>query len=275
MYKKYLIIASKLDQAGMNIALALSQFRENPLLSSMKNEPSFDISLVETEIVDDSGMNKELIGKYDFVIFASKHQSSQGGKTLSIHTPGNFRKAEMGGESEKVCPTSALFQKALFEELDKKVEEHSLRNYQVTLECTHHGPLINKPCVFIEIGATPNEWRDKRAAFVIAKTIKDTIQNFKPNQYREIAVGIGGPHYCPNFNPIQLKSNVALSHIIPSYVLPIKEDNILEAIAKTEEELDFVILDWKSIGPEESRKQITDILERNHIQYKKIKEIKK
>lgn len=264
MYKNFLVLASKKDPAGTNIALALSQFKI----------PDLDISFIDTEIIDDSGINKEVLSKYDFVIFASKHQSSQGGKTLSVHAPGNFKKAEFGGKDETICPSSALFQKALFEELDKKAKEHML-NYSVTLECTHHGPLIERPCVFIEIGATPNEWRDKRAAFVVAKTIRDAIQNFKPNQFREIAVGIGGPHYCPNFNPIQLKSNVALSHIIPSYILPITEQTIFEAIEKTQEEVDFFLLDWKSIGPKESRDLITNILDKNHINYKKIKEIKK
>ncbi len=265
MYKKYLILASKQDPAGVNIAMAFSQF----------NLPNAETWFIDTEIFDDSGINPDLINKYDFVIFASKHQSAKGGKTLSVHAPGNFRKAELGGEPNKVCPTSALFQKALFEELDKQVGENSLRNYQVTLECTHHGPLINKPCVFIEIGATPVEWKDKRAAFIIAKTIKETIQNFVPDPHREIAIGIGGPHYCPNFNQIQLKSNFAISHIVPSYVLPITEENIQEIIFKTEEELDLVLLDWNGLGPEESRKQITDILDKNHLNYKKIKEIKK
>ena len=167
MYKKYLLIASKLDYAGTNIALALSQFKL----------PNLDISFVETEIIDDKGINPLLIERYDFVIFASKHQSSEGGKTLSIHAPGNFKKADFGGKPETLCLSSALFQKFLFGELHKKAEEHLVKNYQLTLECTHHGPLINKPCVFIEIGATPNEWKDKRIAFIVAKAIKSAIEN--------------------------------------------------------------------------------------------------
>ena len=33
-----------------------------------------------------------------------------------------------------------------------------MAKYKLTLECTHHGPLIEKPCVFIEIGSTETEW---------------------------------------------------------------------------------------------------------------------
>lgn len=275
MYKKYLIIASKLDKAGINITTALSQFRKNPLMSSMSDKPSFDFYLIDTEIIDDKGIDKRKINNYDFVIFASKHQSEKGEKSLSVHAPGNWNQADFGGEPKKVCPSSALFQKQLFENLNKIAKEHEIKDYNLTLECTHHGPLIEKPCVFIEIGSTDFEWNDRRAAFVIAKTISETIDTFKKNPYNEIAVGIGGPHYCPNFNKIQTNSNFAISHIIPQYSLPLSEEMFREAIDKTKEEVDFAILDWKGIGGAEQRQEIIKILEDNYIQWKKTSEIEK
>ncbi len=275
MFEKYLIVASKLDKAGTNITTALSQFRESPLLTSMKKNPSFDFNLIETEIVDDNGINLEKINKYDFIIFASKHQSEKGGKTLSVHAPGNWNQSDFGGKEKKICLSSAIFQKQLFENLKKNAEEYELNNYQVTLECTHHGPLIEKPCVFIEIGATPQEWEDRRAAFVVAKTISQTINSFRENPYNEVAVGIGGPHYCPSFTKIQLNSNIAISHIIPQYAFPISEEMILQAIKKTKEEVDFVLLDWKGCGVSEERQKIIDLLEKNYISWKRTSEIGK
>jgi D-aminoacyl-tRNA deacylase len=272
MFQKYLVIASKKDRAGMNITSHLSQFRENPLLSSWGNKPSFDFYLVDEEIIFTENLNMEKIKQYDFIIFASRHKSQKEEKTLSIHPPGNFRTSDYGGESEKVCPSSALFNKFLF----KKLEEHAKKadlDYQVTLECTHHGPLISKPCVFIEIGSTETEWGDRRAGFIVAQTIKETIEEFKEDKYKEIAVGIGGPHYCPGFNKLQLKSNVAFSHIIPEYVMPITEKFILETIKKTMEPVDFVVLDWKGLGRSEQRDQVVAILEENYIQWKKTSDI--
>ena len=38
MYQKYLIVASKKDVAGINITTQLSQFRKNPILSSIEKE---------------------------------------------------------------------------------------------------------------------------------------------------------------------------------------------------------------------------------------------
>jgi D-aminoacyl-tRNA deacylase len=275
-YKKYLIIASKKDKAGINITTRLSQFRENPLLSSMKQESNFDFYLVDNEIIYTENLNMEKISKYDFIIFASKHSSEKGGKTLSVHPVGNFRKADFGGESGKVCRSSAIFQKQMFEKLKENAKQHHLDDeYAVTMEATHHGPLISKPCLFIEIGSTDTEWNDRRAAFVIAKTIDDVIKTYHENEYNEVAIAIGGPHYCPVFNKIQANSNVAISHIIPQYVLPLSEEMLKEAIEKTEEEIDFVVLDWKGIGNSSERERIMEMLENFRIPCKKTGEIKK
>ena len=266
MYQKYLIVASKKDKAGINITTQLSQFpREN-----------FSFYLVENSAIYNENLDLEKINRYDFIIFASKHESEKKEKTLSIHAPGNWRNAEFGGESGKISKTSALFQKKLFEKLNQNVNSSGLSNkYKMTLECTHHGPLINKPCVFIEIGSTQEEWEDRRVGFILAKTILETIKEFKSNPYREIAIGIGGPHYCPNFNKLQLNSNVALSHIIPNYAFPLTEEMIKEAIDNTEEEVDFAVLDWKGMGRSEQREEVVKILDKLYINYKRTSEISK
>lgn len=274
MFKKYLIIASKKDKAGMNICSHLSQFKDNPVLSSWQNKPGFDFYLVDNETIYTENLDMNKISQYDFIIFASKHKSEKGGKTLSVHSPGNFNNADFGGMKGKVCLASALFNKYIFTELNKQVKEANLEEYSVTLEVTHHGPLIeNKPCVFIEIGSTELEWGNRRAGFIIAKTIQETIEHFEENKYREIAIGIGGPHYCPSFNQLQLKSNVAFSHIISEYNMPISEEMILEGIKKTYEEVDFVVIDWKGLGKSEDRQKVIDILEKNYIQWKRSSDI--
>ncbi|GAG09054.1 unnamed protein product, partial [marine sediment metagenome] len=254
----------------------LSQFRENPMLSAMKTDTSgYDFYLRDEEIISDENLNHEKINQYDFIIFASKHQSEKKEKSLCVHAPGNWRNAEFGGEAGKICHTSALFQKKVFEKLKSNSQKFNLKDYNITLECTHHGPLIEKPCIFIEIGSTEAEWRDTKASFVVAKTISEVIKKFRENKYAEVAIGIGGPHYCPNFNKIQLNSNIALSHIIPQYSLPLTEEMIQEALDKTQEEVDFALLDFKGLGNSEQRKEVTDVLDKLYINYKKTSDIEK
>ncbi len=262
MLNKFLIVGSKFDAASRNI------------LMNLMDLGNFKYHIINGDMLKTENLNFEKINQFDFVIFASKHKSEKKEKTLTIHAPGNWKEIWGGGKSRRVCPSSALFQKHLFKILNKNKEESELK-YKVSMEVTHHGPLIERPCVFIEIGGSEEEWKDRRASFVIAKTIREAIETWKENPYREIAVGIGGPHYCQSFNKIQLNSNVALSHIIPKYVFPISEEIILEAINKTVEEVDFVLLDWKGLGKAEERDRILEILDKNYISWKKTGEIKK
>lgn len=276
MYDKFLIVASKKDKAGINITTQLSQFRKIPMASMLKTEKKlFDFYLVEDSVLYSEGLDMEKINKYDFVIFASKHSSGKREKALAVHAVGNWRKAEFGGEDGKAGKSSALFQKFLFEKLKENADRHSLNDYDITMEATHHGPLIDKPCLFIEIGSTDAEYNDRRAAFVAAKAISEAIEDFKENPYNEIAIAVGGPHYCPNFNKIQLKSNIAISHVIPGYAIPVTEEMIREAVAKTEEEIDFVLLDWKGLGKAEQRDEIVKILGKLYLSYKKSGDIEK
>ncbi len=273
MYKKYLVVASKSDPAGENIVANLEQFMRNPEKTEFWEQPNFDIYITDEKVIYDENIDKFKIDEYDFIIFASMHQSEKGEPSLTVHAPGNWFEAKFGGEGKKVCYSSALFFKHIFETLNCVSKKYDLdKKYQITMEATHHGPLMVKPCLFIEIGSKDLEWEDRRAGFVIAKTISDAIETFKPSKYREIAIGIGGPHYCPNFNKIQEKSNIALSHIIPSYISPITEQMIKEAIEKTEEELDFAVIDWKAFNSEE-RQKIIDILNKNYISWKKTSDV--
>jgi len=261
LYEKFLIVASKLDKAGVNITTQLSQFGD------------FKFYLVDKEIIYTESLDLERVNSFDFIVFASKHVSESKEKTLSVHAPGNWRSAEFGGEPGKACKSSAIFMKQMFEKMHENMLQYNLKEYKLTLEATHHGPLIDKPCVFVEIGSTENEWSDKRVGFIVAKAISEALKNFKLNPYNEIAIAIGGPHYCPNFNKIQLRSNVAISHVISQYAFPFTEEMINEAVSKTEEELDFVLLDWKGLGNAEQRQKIIEILDKLYISYKKTSDV--
>jgi len=262
-YEKFLVVASKLDKAGINITTQMSQFGEHKFY------------LVDNEILQTRNLDMEKINQHDFIIFASKHKSESKEKTLSVHAPGNWRLAEFGGEKNKACKSSALFMKYLFEKLNENALQFHLDDYSVTLEATHHGPLIDKPCLFIEIGSSETEWTNTKAAFVVAKSISEAIKDFKENPYNEVAIAIGGPHYCPSFNKIQSKSNVAISHVIPQYAFPLTEEMVREAVEKTVEELDFVLLDWKGLGNAEQRQRVIDILDKMYINYKKTSDVNK
>ena len=266
---KFAVLYSKKDEAGINIAEQLKEFYlpQVPIIELKKES-------INCENIDET---EEQLKNIEFIIFATKHRSESGKKSLSLHAPGNWRNADFGGKPGKICPTSAQALKFLFQKLNENAKQANYP-HNITLECTHHGPLINKPCCFIELGSSEEGWKDKDAAKIVAKTIAD-FQNFTTAQKSKIktAVGIGGPHYCPNFNKIQISetSGIAVGHIIPEYALPLTENVLSEAIQKTREHTDILLIDWKGCGNSESRKKIIEILEKSGIPYERAERIPK
>jgi D-aminoacyl-tRNA deacylase len=278
---KYAVIYSKKDLAGINIAECLKQFFLPQVTVIETPKESYD-----TESIDEK---EEQLKNVEFIIFATRHQAKESRNTLSLHAPGNWRNADFGGKPGKICSTSSLALKFLFQKMQENLRMLEIvekpaggLSYELTLEVTHHGPLIEKPCLFIEIGTTEEQWQDKKAGQVIAKTISD-FQNFdkwkaeENNKKIRTAIAIGGPHYCNNFNKIQLskESNIAISHIVPQYCLPLNETMLKEAIEKTKENTDLVLIDWKGCGSSEERQKILNLIEKFGLEYKRTSDIDK
>jgi D-aminoacyl-tRNA deacylase len=256
---RFAIVYSKLNSAGKLIAEEFKQLAFSPQVPviELKKETLYSDNL--------NHENYPELRNIDFIIFTSTHRSEKGNPSLSLHAPGNWRNAELGGHSGKVCPTSAFVLKYLFQNLNRIYEEnkHTLQEeYAITLEVTHHGPLIEIPCCFIELGSCEKQWKDKEAARILAKTIL-SLQQY-PNTHNidhwQAVIGIGGPHYCPNFNKIQLSSNYAIAHIIPEYCLPLTESMLIEAEKKTKEQTKEILIDWKGCGKSEQRQNIMNII---------------
>jgi D-aminoacyl-tRNA deacylase len=265
---RFAIVYSNKDPAGVNI---VEQLKNISFL------PQFPIIELQKETIYSNDLNVSNypeLKNIDFIVFASKHRSEKGLPSLSVHAPGNWRGADFGGFAGKVCSTSAYVLKYLFTELNKNKETDKLDNYQITLEVTHHGPLIKLPCCFIELGSTEKDWEDKNAARTIAKTIL-SLQNYNPQDFWIPSIGIGGPHYCPNFNKLQLNSNYAISHIIPEYSLPLIMPMIKEAEAKTTEQIKEVLLDWKGCGKSEQRQEILEIINKAGLTSKRTSDVEK
>ena len=257
------IIASFKDPAGINIRNNLLElFDFEKIDEKFDNNEIFEYNRIPNKNIKLYLMNDELVYSEhidkkidaDFLIFASKHRSRENKPSFAVHAIGNWGIANLGGKDKKLCPSSAVLLKNFFMELNENAKE---TNFEVTLEATHHGPYVEKPSVFVEIGSTEKEWNDNTNWEIIAKTIMNGIKN--ENKNYKLAVGIGGPHYPVNFNKIALRTDIALSHICQKYALKnLNEGAISQAIQKTKEKVDFMLLDWKGLGTEKQR--IVEIL---------------
>ncbi len=124
-------------------------------------------------------------------------------------------------------------------------------DYEVSYECTHHGPSLNVPTMFIELGSSETQWKDSKAAKTVAHSAMKAIDNFsKPID--SAVIGIGGPHYNQKFTRMALAGEAFFGHMIPKYAVSIINAEILgQCINKTLGKMSLAILDWKGIRSED------------------------
>jgi D-aminoacyl-tRNA deacylase len=261
---RFAIAYSKLDKAGVNIVEQLKKhyLPQIPIIE-LKKETIYSDDLSEKKFPE--------LRNIDFLVFASRHKSEKGNPSLSLHAPGNWRGADFGGKPGNICSTSSFVLKYLFQELNKNAQEQKLENYEVTMEVTHHGPLIELPCCFIELGSSEKQWSEEPPAKVIAKTIL-SLQNYKAGEWIPTIL-IGGGHYNQAANKIMLRTQYAVGHIIPKYSLPVTTSIVNEAEAKTQENIQNVLLDWKGLG--EYKQETVNLLKRLGLKYERVQNILK
>ncbi len=262
----FLIVASKRDIAGMNIAQIIidhykfkkltKPFQKNPIYSKTVQNQEVKLLFVNEEII-----NTQFVTTFftpQLLIFVSKHSSVSGIPTLSVHTPGNIAEAEFGGIPRKVSISPAGPMKNALLEMAKLRNETRLK-YEVSYECTHHGPSLNVPTMFAELGSSIKQWTDTKAAEVVAHATMTAVT--KRSSYPTV-LGIGGPHYNAKFTKIALSTQTAFGHMISKYAIPKVDTEIIrQCVERTMENVDSAILDWKGIKGADKTKIITALEE--------------
>lgn len=159
------------------------------------------------------------------VIFLSRHSSSAGIHSLTVHATGNLGDADLGGISHELSVSDPEFMTSSLLLLSQK----GTSNFQVTFEATHHGPLLNIPNYFIEIGTTEKEWNDPSALSSVA----EAVLHSEKRRFRNF-VGVGGGHYSPKITSYAICEDVNVGHIISKHHHDaITEDMMLQAFRKT------------------------------------------
>ena len=279
------IISYSKDKASINIKENLvnnfdfnesdEKFDNNNIFQTTIDNDIIKLYTINSEHIYTDGLDRKIDA--DLFIFISKHSAVEGRPSLTCHPIGNFGKAEKGGREKTLCTAPSFFLKNILNELNKNSDD---ADYDVTMEATHHGPFLEKPILFVEIGSSEKEWEDQNAGSIIAKSLISTIKNNsnnndsinknfneKNNNYESVFV-IGGSHYNHVATKAMLKTNFGMGHICAKYNLEnLDESLIKQAMKKTIPEARFVLLDWKGLGKE--KKGIVDILERSNIEYRR------
>jgi D-aminoacyl-tRNA deacylase len=204
----------------------------------------------------------------NLIVFISRHSSQSGKPTLSVHAPGNFGEAELGGlpRTLSVSPSTAM-RNALNSLMHYK--EKLCLNYEVSFECTHHGPCLNVPTMFVELGSSLAQWTDLKAAKAVACSVMSTVANFR-RPTKSAFLGIGGTHYNQKFTRMSLVGEALFGHMIPKYAVSLVDSKMLsQCVEKTLEKVELVVLDWKGIRSEDKSNLISG-LETVGLPFKKV-----
>lgn len=221
---KRLLVCSKQDTPSVNIRDCLLNFMDWEEIGSdengvmLKSDDTYMLSSDRwhvdfDDVVDASiglGVDPEL------VIFMSRHSSKSGRPTMTVHPLGNYHGNDLGGLPKKLVKAAphhmsdALRRISSFNDMD---------DVEVTFEVTHHGPWLDRPTFFIEIGSDETHWGNENAAEILARAIVENEKSDYP-----AVVGVGGGHYAPRFTEAALSRKVDFGHMIPNYQLEVSDD---------------------------------------------------
>jgi D-aminoacyl-tRNA deacylase len=256
-----LLVASKKDIASLNIKKQIldqypfrktsKTFQRNPIYAGNLNGKDIMFVTLNQESVYAQNL-LECFPNSEIIVFISRHSSASGKPTLSVHTPGNFEEAGLGGLPKTLSVSPAKAMSEALKALLHNKEELSL-DYEVSYEVTHHGPSLNVPAMFVELGSSEKQWRDSRAAEAVAHSAMHAIINFsKPSNSCSAVLGIGGMHYNQKFTCIALVGEAIFGHMIPKHaVCNIDSEMLSQCRWKTLEKVSLAILDWKGIKSED------------------------
>ncbi|KAL7161433.1 hypothetical protein ACSBR2_041988 [Camellia fascicularis] len=167
-----LVVATTIDPASIGPASALLSmpgWYPGPLLQDMSSFTNRAVRLLKHDksIVREDHLDKcweEATGEVvDEVIFLSKHTAASNHPALTVHPIGmpHLRQDEVppaGGKPGWAAPPNPRIGPWLWL-LKAIAESHNLTpEFEVTLEATHHGPEINSPTMFVEIGKVVFLW---------------------------------------------------------------------------------------------------------------------
>ncbi len=258
------IVSSVKDPASTNIKERLleqstwdsvNSFDDIPVFLNSKIEDIYLVTIADRKIFREN-LDKEIENKLKIkpkkVIFISKHTSEMKKPTLTVHPIGNYGEAKFGGKSNTLVKSAPLVMTDLLRLIKKNFRLTNL-DYQVCFEVTHHGPYLETPTIFAEIGSTEKEWNNKESAKIISQSILDLLEKQKSetDSLNEIPIllGIGGGHYAPRFTDVIFEKKAAFGHMIPSYQINagIIDNKILEKAIDATPDLKGIYIHRKAL----------------------------
>ncbi|MCL2691166.1 MAG: hypothetical protein FWE56_02795 [Candidatus Bathyarchaeota archaeon] len=273
------MVSSNKDPASLNIANQILQqypfqktlgtFQNNPVYTANLNKKFVTFIRLNEASVDAQNL-PENFPDAELIIFISRHSSQSGTPTLTVHPPGNFAGADFGGLPQTVSVSPATAMSNTLKMLMFYQQKLGLTDYEVSFEVTHHGPSLNVPAMFVELGSSMQQWTDSNAAYAVACATIFAIETFESKPTQKAVIGIGGTHYNKKFTQMALNGEVVFGHMISKYAVVNVDASLLKhCVERSLEQVSEVLLDWRGIRGED-KSGLLDALDVSGLVYRKI-----
>ena len=231
-----LIVTSSEDPASMNIRERLLEKLRWSEIGVFENHPALerdDFVMVQVDRIhlDEDFIDERVaqaLGKpVEVAVFASRHRAESRIPTLTVHPIGNYSSADFGGKPGVLCRASPHLMTSALRNLATHAKG---MGFNVSLETTHHGPVVSSPAFYIEIGSHEELWGREDAAEAIAESILEMR-----DVGHSIVVCVGGGHYAPRFTEMALSKKVSIGHMAANYALAALTEEMIRQMAEKSE----------------------------------------
>ena len=241
-----LIAVNQQDIASTNQADALRNMDAWKQRASVENNPAYELKHLRMLYLPNGLLFEDHLDKrweaatgecVSEIIFPSRHVAASGQPSLTLHPIGVphlpiEEQGPYGGHGGHAPPPStrlASWWKMLLEQAPK---DASVKDFDLSLEVTHHGPTVNVPCLFIEVGSTEATWGHEGASRVLANIMREGLLQAPEDAWNEakhagelVLVTLGGGHYAPRANQLAALDGVWLGHMLATYALPFDQSS--------------------------------------------------
>ena len=241
-----LIISSEADTASINLRdrlLEMSEWKEdgefdsNTIWKLVNDSGDFckkgtRLITIEELHIHAEGIDKKWINQTNLdienIVFLSRHKAASGRPSLTVHPIGNWGTADYGGKEGEISGATPEWMTGLL----LNIRKNRIPGYDVCFEATHHGPLLETPTMFLEIGSSESEWEMKEPAEALVKSLLELEPATGVN-----VIGIGGGHYTPRFTEAAFSHEVCFGHMVANYgVSVLNPELVTNAISRSKAE---------------------------------------
>lgn len=239
-----LIAVSATDIASTNQSDSLMKIAQWEPMDLVEGHPTFKRLNARIWILPGSVLREDFLGRrwvqatgevVDEIIFPSRHSAASGRPSLTLHPIGVMQLDQdetprYGGKAGDAPPPSTRLA-SWWQELVRKSEHADLgEDFDTSLEVTHHGPWLEVPSLFIEVGSTADTWGHEGAAELLADIIHRGLGldggpgfgswDAVKHKGQPVLITLGGGHYAPRANNLGLHPSLRIGHMLATYALP-------------------------------------------------------